>query len=72
MKELAARSGNVASKDSLVSFLYILMRDHLPIGTIEAIMLQHIQYGQHDSQFTNGWLANYAKDIADRLNEHRD
>lgn len=67
MKELRERSGSVDSNDPLVSFLYILMRDHLPLGKVEEIVMNHAQYGQEDSYFTNGWLANYCKDIAERL-----
>lgn len=67
MKDMRARSGNVDSTDPLVSFLYILMRDHLPIADVESIMINHVEYGMSDTQFTNGWLANYCKDIAARL-----
>jgi hypothetical protein len=40
------------------------MRDHLASGVVEGLM------GDAEKQpilFTNGWLANYAKDIAERL-----
>lgn len=67
MARMRERSGAVDSEDPLVSFLYILLRDHLPSGVIEGIMLEHVQYGQSDSHFTNGWLANYCKDLAERL-----
>jgi hypothetical protein len=64
MSALRERSGQVRSDDPLVSFLYQLMRDHLASGVVEGLM------GDAEKQpilFTNGWLANYAKDIAERL-----
>jgi len=65
MTRIRNKSGNVKSKDKLVSFLYVLMRDHLPCGAIEEIMLKHIT--NKETNFCNGWLANHAKDIAERL-----
>lgn len=67
MRDMRERSGVIDSTDPLVSFLYILMRDHLATGIIEEIMLNHVEHGQSESHFTNGWLANYCKDIAARL-----
>jgi len=64
MEALRERSGNVGSVDPLVSFLYQLMRDHLAPGVVESLM---DCAGTQPSLFTNGWLANYAKDIAERL-----
>jgi hypothetical protein len=66
MIDLRLRSGDVETSDKLVSFLYDLMRDHLPPGTVERLVL--------DAQttpvkFTNGWLAEYAKDLATRLKD---
>ena len=61
---LRERSGSVRSDDPLVSFLYQLMRDHVAVGVVEGLM------GDAEKQpsvFTNGWLANYAKDLAERL-----
>lgn len=68
MAEMRLRSGSVNSDDPLVDFLYILLRDHLPAGTVEEIMLNHVN--KEESQYTNGWLANYALDIATRLKGH--
>lgn len=64
-----ARSGEVNSDDSLVAFLYILMRDHLTPGVVEEIILNHVvgPLGPGERQFTNGWLASYAKDVAEQL-----
>ena len=65
--ELRKRSGSINSNDPLVSFLYILMRDYLPAGTVEKIMQEHVN--EKESLFCNGFLAQYAKDVADRINE---
>jgi len=62
---LRQRSGTVNSEDPLVSFLYELMRDHVTPGDIEKV-LQHSE-DKGETQYTNGWLAEYAKDIANRL-----
>jgi hypothetical protein len=62
------RSGVVRSNDPLVAFLYVVLRDHVQPGTIESIMLNHVEYtttGQ--SVYSNGWLAAYAQDLASRL-----
>lgn len=62
--DLRNRSGSVTSNDPLVSFLYELLRDHLPAGTVEAL----VRNSHSDNwTYTNGYLANYAIDIAKRL-----
>ena len=66
MDLLRKRSGTKRSYDKLVSFLYVLMRDHLPAGAVEEIMLKQVEL-KGESVFTNGWLAEYSKDIAKRL-----
>lgn len=75
---LRSRSGAVNSQDPLVSFLYILMRDHLPAGVVEGILQNHVVVEAQDegpsdeSQFCNGYIAAYAKDIAARLSPQPD
>lgn len=64
MSALRERSGKVESDDPLVSFLYQLMRDHLAPGVVESLMAD---VDKQPSLFTNGWLASYAKDMAERL-----
>ncbi len=70
MKEIREASGDVYSEKHhrLVSFLYELMRDKLPPGEVENVMI-NTMCGGHDEEvrFTNGWLAKYAMNIADRL-----
>ncbi len=61
---LRERSGSVDINSKLVSFLYQLMRDHLSSGVIEEIVRES---ENPDVQYTNGWLAKYAEDLANRL-----
>ena len=62
------RSGNVDSGDPLVVFLYLLMRNHLPTGVVAEVVKEAELVGPDEpSQFSNGWLAEYAKDLATRL-----
>ena len=58
-EEMRLESGSVNSDDIMVSFMYILMRDHLPPGIIENIIVNHCF--TKETEFTNGWLAQYAK-----------
>jgi hypothetical protein len=43
------------------------MRDHLPTGTVEEI----VRASEQESEviYTNGWLAQYAEDLANRLKD---
>lgn len=63
-RELRERSGKVdVHGDRLTSFLYDLLRDHLLPGQVERL----VRDAAPDCQYTNGHLARYAKDLADRL-----
>jgi hypothetical protein len=62
--ELRERSGNIQIDDKLTSFLYSLMRDHLPAGIVEQLVRE---ITESDTKYTNGWLANYANDLSKRL-----
>jgi len=62
--ELRLRSGEVNVNDRLTSFLYELMRDHLDAGTVEKLVRDS---QDPDVAYTNGWLAQYAEDLAKRL-----
>ena len=67
IKSLRLRSGHVQIDSKLVSFLYELMRDHLPAGVVEHL----VQEASQESKvvYTNGWLAQYAQDLANRLKD---
>jgi hypothetical protein len=64
-KELRERSGHVVINSYLVSFLYQLMRDHLTVADVEML----VRESEEESvvTYTNGWLAKYAEDLANRL-----
>ncbi len=53
------------STDPLVSFLYTLLRDHLPAGEVELITREAEKH--HDVAYSNSYLAGYASNIASRL-----
>ena len=61
---LRERSGEVNIDSKLVSFLYTLLRDHLAAGVVEEMVRDT---SECDCQYTNGWLALYANDLANRL-----
>ena len=62
---LRARSGNVHTNDSVVAFLYEVIRDFVPIGMVERIAQNSLNSNGYS--LTNGWLAMYCKDVVDRL-----
>lgn len=62
--DLEARSGNITYDSKLVGFLYDLLRDHLTAGVVEKLV-QESQVSE--VSYSNGWLAQYAKDLAERL-----
>jgi len=64
---MRAASGRIDSRRKLVSFLYILARDHMTVGAIEGLWINHVEPDRGKSMFTNGWLAQWADDLADRL-----
>lgn len=61
---LFERSGCYGSRSMLVSFLYDLMRDHVPPGVVESLLKD---CPPTETTFSNGWLALYADDVARRL-----
>ena len=69
LKMLRTASGGITipGDERFASFLYELMRDHLPPGVIEGV-LQHVlaEPGQ-GVVATNGWLALYARYVARAL-----
>lgn len=67
IETLRKRSGDVQINSRLVSFLYDLMRDHLPPGKVEEL----VQNAEDEPSivYTNGWLAKYAEDLSNRLKD---
>lgn len=66
MNAMRTRSGTVTIDCKLTAFLYDLMRDHLSAGAMEKLLAQSVD---GPVIYTNGWLAQYAADIAARLKE---
>lgn len=62
--ELKLASGCVEDDRRLVSFLYELMRDHLTPGVIARLL---VVSSDGVTQYTNGFLAQYAQHVADIL-----
>lgn len=61
-------SGTFHSSDALTNFMYTLMRDHLPVGTVEKLVLEIEQEQvKQPITYSNGWLARYANYLALRL-----
>lgn len=63
---MRSASGTITDRDPLVAFLYVMGRDLAPIGSIEGL-LEKIDCKGVDVVFTNGWLAQWARDAANRL-----
>ncbi len=56
------------TSDPLVVFLYVLLRDYVPFGTVETIMLQQIENGKLGEGFlSEPTIARYAEQVATRL-----
>lgn len=70
-EELKEASGNFAlSGDPLTVFFYLLMRDHVPAGKVEMVVREVIE-GAETMTFSNGFLAQYAQNLADELRDGR-
>ena len=66
--KIRRRSGEINDDTRLVEFLYLLMRDHLPIGAVERIAEEVSESDPNRTRkYTNGWLAQYARDVAEDL-----
>jgi len=67
-KQVREVSGSINSSDPVVALIYRLIRDHLPAGQLEQIVMDLEEApGITEYQFTNGWLAQYAQNIVSRL-----
>jgi hypothetical protein len=66
-QRLRDASGNIVGTSHLTCFLYLLMRDHLPMGVVEQIAIDSQAAKGTTIEYTNGWLAQYAQDVAQRL-----
>jgi len=70
MDILREDSGEFCSRDKLTSLFYMLLRDHLPAGDLEKLVIDVANEGDV-AVFTNGFLAKYAENLSDYLRESR-
>jgi|SRR6185295_827144 len=71
IKDLRIRSGDVQTPNTFLEFIYLLGRDYLPVGVIEKIIAE-AEWRTYEKDvravgYTNGWLAQYAGDVYNRL-----
>lgn len=69
IEQLRTRAGHITIDCKLTAFLYDLMRDHVPPGIVEGLM---VELPSEPVLYTNGWLAQYASDLATRLKKPND
>lgn len=69
MSDIREVSGEVRSTSRLVSFLYSLMRDHLPCGVVEELV--NVSTPDKETLYSNGWLASYAEHLASRISPEK-
>jgi hypothetical protein len=65
-ERLRSDSGNIEFTDTLTTFLYLLLRDHVPAGKVEMAVRESV-LGPETITFTNGFLAQYADNLANTL-----
>lgn len=68
IEELREISGHISYSDPLTDFLYLLMRNELAAGKVEEMVREAINTaGKQECIYTNGWLAQYAHNLAELL-----
>lgn len=69
MLEIHMASGEYCNDNIMVALLYRLMRDEVTPGVVEGIVQDIIHHKEDNGDicFTNGWLAQYANNIIERL-----
>lgn len=68
--KLRQDSGSIDIRSKLVEFLYLLMRDHVAFGKVESLVREaEISFNSGDgiNAYSNGYLALYAENLANRL-----
>jgi hypothetical protein len=69
-QEIFKENGEVSfsASDKLTSLVYEILRDVAPSGAVEG-KLRQVEEESIDGEitYTNGWLAKYAKHLADRI-----
>ena len=65
-QDIFDRSGHVTYNSKLVGFLYDLLKEHVPPAELEQLV-RTAEAKSPMITYTNGWLAQYAHDLALRL-----
>lgn len=65
--EMRNETNNIVLHGHLRAFIYNLMRDNLPCGVVEQMVMNLEENAADEYYYTNGWLAQYADNIASRL-----
>lgn len=65
-EEMRNKTGNETG-DMLDGFIYVLLRDHITPGKMEGIVEDLERSEGKPLQFTNGYLAKYAKILKERI-----
>lgn len=70
-EEVRIASGEFKSTDPLTLLFYLLMRDKLPAGEVEQIIMDmEKSLAKNESvEYTNGWLAQYAFNLSSRIDD---
>lgn len=69
--EMHNRSGQAHDSDALVSLFYDLLRDHIHPGDLEKLVRSACEHSSKTIVYSNGWLAEYARDMVKRLDSVR-
>jgi hypothetical protein len=69
--EMHKRSGAVHDADPLVALFYDLLRDHIQPGDLEKLVRSACEHHDKTMVYSNGWLAEYARDMVRRLDTAR-
>jgi len=64
---LSCESGGFEDNTSLVLFLFLLLRDHLPSGVVEELVRESSVAPEAGVRYSNAYLAQYATNLALRL-----
>lgn len=66
--ELSEQSGKVIDISPLVNLLYSLLSAHVTPDALEKLVQELPPLGM-EVQYTNGWLAKYAQNLAERITQ---
>jgi hypothetical protein len=66
-EEMRKESGDLVSDDRLLCFMYLLMRDKLPVGEVEQLVMEVENFSSYNIKYCNGWLAKYAQNLSQRI-----